>query len=97
MNEKLTTAEAAVVWEVLCDTCGVCRSPDTRLHFVFMQSTQFIQEWCFRGALGFGGKFWRNDGRWYVTCYREDETPERRAMIEEANKRLEDHRANFGR
>lgn len=48
-------------------------------------------EYRFCGALGFGGKF-RNNGNNnntpYVDCYQEDETPERRAMIERANRRL---------
>ena len=49
-------------------------------------------EYRFCGALGFGGKFRYDpfDNRWYVDCYREDETPERLAMIEQANRRLAD-------
>jgi hypothetical protein len=49
-------------------------------------------EWRFCGALGFGGKFRRNNnhgGTPYVDCYPEDRTPKRAAMIAEANKRLE--------
>jgi hypothetical protein len=48
-------------------------------------------EYRFCGALGFGGKL-RYDPfsqRLYVTCYREDETPARLAMIERANERLD--------
>lgn len=47
-------------------------------------------EYRFCGALGFGGKL-RHDpheDRWYVDCYREDETPERLEMIAHANRRL---------
>ena len=52
---------------------------------------RFPFETRFMGALGFGGKFYRDnrDGRWYVSCYREDETPARRAMIDSANTRLD--------
>ena len=45
-------------------------------------------EYRFQGALGFGGKLWANNGRWYVTCYLEDVTEERFLMIQHANKRL---------
>ena len=48
-------------------------------------------EYRFMGALGFGGKFRNNgnrDNTPHVDCYREDETPARRAMVERANERL---------
>lgn len=45
-------------------------------------------EWRFGGKLGFGGKFWRNDNRYYVSCYREDRTAERERTIEEVNRLL---------
>lgn len=46
------------------------------------------REWRFQGHLGFGGKFWRNGTRHYVSCYSEDETPERRAMIDDLNRQI---------
>lgn len=45
-------------------------------------------EYRFCGLLGFGGKFWRANGRWYVNCYSEHETPERLALIAIADKQL---------
>ena len=42
-------------------------------------------EYRFQGRLGFGGKYWRGN---YVNCYREDETPELRALIDEVNREL---------
>jgi len=36
-------------------------------------------------ALGFGGKFWNNAGKLYVSCYPEDETDEVYTLIEEVN------------
>jgi hypothetical protein len=48
----------------------------------------FPLEYRFQGDLGFGGKFWINDGRVYVSCYREDETDERRGRIAVANHML---------
>jgi hypothetical protein len=52
-------------------------------HFV-----EGCREYRFMGALGFGGKFWQQSMT--VTCYPEDETPERRAIIERANAALAD-------
>jgi hypothetical protein len=49
-----------------------------------------VSEWRFGGTLGFGGKFWVNDGRMYVQCYREDETPRRLADIETANAAIQE-------
>jgi len=90
----LTEAEANAIYDILIQECGateICGIVPTseREHFVERQMAEEIREWRFCGWLGFGGKFWRNSGRMYVTCYSEDETPKRKAMIESANKRLE--------
>lgn len=45
-------------------------------------------EYRFQGSLGFGGKFWNVGDRWDVTCYREDENPERRQAIQLCNAEL---------
>ncbi len=47
------------------------------------------REWRFQGHLGFGGKFWRNDGRHYVSAYHEDITKERNRMIASLNTQIE--------
>ncbi len=46
-------------------------------------------EYRFQGDLGFGGKF-RNyqDRGWYVDCYIEDETPDRKEIIKKTNEKL---------
>lgn len=92
-RDALTPEQAESVWTVLVEECGA-----TSTHgFLQLQTEEYITEWRFMGALGFGGKFWRTrshrpDGSWgdwwHVNCYREDETPERLAMIERANARL---------
>lgn len=46
-------------------------------------------EWRFCGILGFGGKFWRNDGRHYVTYYREDHTPKLDQVLDRVNALIE--------
>jgi hypothetical protein len=82
MNEK----QANAIYDILEQECEAFK--DERLEFVTCQTRNHITEWRFCGSLGFGGKFWRNNGRMYVTCYREDENPKRMKMIEKANKRL---------
>jgi hypothetical protein len=47
-----------------------------------------VTEWRVGGKLGFGGKFWRYDGKVFVTCYPEDRTPERDAIIKQTNEEL---------
>lgn len=47
---------------------------------------RFTFEYRFMGSLGGGGKIWLPlDGAPYVNCYRENETPERGAMMEATN------------
>lgn len=46
-------------------------------------------EYRFIGLLGFGGKVWLHNGPFpYVNCYREDENPERRRIIDKTNEAL---------
>jgi hypothetical protein len=80
-----------LVYDVLTKVCGASDNPYDREHFVAAQCEEgHPTEWRFCGSLGFGGKFWRNDGRFYVSCYREDETPARLKAIAEANRLLSD-------
>ena len=75
--------------EVLIPVCEASDCPADRDHFIIIQTDEReCPEFRFCGSLGFGGKFWVNDGRFYVNCYREDETPKRRKVIEKANEKL---------
>ncbi len=42
-------------------------------------------EFRFCGLLGFGGKFWRNDQRYYISCYPEDRNTNRDRIIGKVN------------
>ncbi len=44
------------------------------------------QEYRFQGNLGFGGKYYSRGNR--VSCYQEDETPERAQIIKQTNHHL---------
>jgi hypothetical protein len=87
----MTRDQANAVYDILVQECGASEtylSCSERGHFIQQQIEREVTEWRFCGNLGFGGKFWRIGGRLYVSCYRDDETPERLKMIEAANKRL---------
>ena len=77
---------------VLINVCGATESSLEQLdQFIrdHYENIPYVNEYRFCGNLGFGGKFWFNDdGEMYVTCYPEDETPERLAMIEKARNLL---------
>lgn len=103
MSDPLTSEQANAIYDVLVAECGAHEGG--RSHFVYGETVEFVPEWRFIGSLGFGGKFWRAFGRgfngvrsewverWYVNCYPEDETPERKAAIDRTNVLLENLRA----
>lgn len=78
---------ASAIYDILKEEC----------HAREIHRADFIQdqagddparEWRFIGSLGFGGKFRRVNGKWYVDCYREDENQLRMRAIDLANARL---------
>lgn len=91
---NMTKEQAGKVYDVLVEECGAASDGFDRAQFVYHQaeSDERCAEYRFIGRLGMGGKFWVNPSlnrpAWYVNCYQEHETPERRQMIEQANKRL---------
>jgi hypothetical protein len=91
----LAAADSRAIWRVLVEECGRSASAVMAEQFVLAQARGCI-EFRFQGALGFGGKFWNYDGRWFVKCYPEDETPERLRMIAAANARLAELKAREG-
>lgn len=103
MVNPLSAADAAAIWQVLVDHAGASTTRWDRQVFIHCQTTAVEREWRFIGSLGSGGKFRRNRvwigdtcvERWYVDCYREDETPERLATIEKTNEALADLRKDL--
>lgn len=49
---------------------------------------RFGHEWRCGGGLGFGGKLHHHSGRWHVSAYPEDLTPERAERMTRVNRRL---------
>ncbi len=79
---------AECVWDVLVEHCNVSDNIINRSAFSTVAIEGRWTEFRFGGSLGFGGKVWNNTC-FYVTCYKEDETPERVWAMEKANLELE--------
>lgn len=98
MHRPISFEQAAKALCILVEECGYRLHPhdgESFIHHVVAEPGtdwhRVCNEYRFCGALGFGGKFrnnGNNDNTPYVDCYQEDETPERRKMIERANTRL---------
>jgi hypothetical protein len=84
MMNDWTADRARAAYLILMAEAG--GHPDLEEEFVFHIS-EGCREFRFQGGLGFGGKFWPDEPA-RVTCYSEDETPERLAIIERVNDRL---------
>jgi len=82
------------IYDVLVQECSA--SEGLRDNFVASLTSyrgdshpQPLFDYRFRGSLGFGGKYYETSaGLRFVNCNAEDETPERRAIIDAANQRL---------
>ncbi len=84
LSKPLTIEEANQIYDVLIANAGAMGY--WRGDFLSMQTQNPpCAEYRFQGNLGFGGKFRNYDGRWYVTCYTEDETPKRLDAIAKTN------------
>lgn len=86
MTAPLTADQANAVYDLLVAHAGA--NDDDRIGFFFTQTDGYCAEYRFQGLLGFGGKFWNSNNRWYVSCYREDLTPVRQAAIDATNAAL---------
>jgi len=78
------------IYDILIEECKA--SSEDYMRDMFLHSFPECEEYRFQGNLGFGGKIWWRDydKRMDVTCYREDETPERLEIIQRVNKKLKE-------
>lgn len=81
---ELSEAQKRAIWSVLVETCAARAGQWDEFAYHFPQCREFR----FQGNLGFGGKVWADRRRVYVNCYPEDETAERRVLIDSANAAL---------
>lgn len=73
-------------FDILVEHAGAVDGDWQRESFVRSYTTEpLTTEWRFQGTLGFGGKFWRNGGHYYVTYYPEDRTAEREEAVKKVN------------
>lgn len=81
------------VYELLVAYCNAPSHPSDKANFIrIVRETHNDRcEYRFIGSLGFGGKFRITEGKMHVTCYPEDETPQRLAKIDKINAILECH------
>lgn len=78
-------------YDILVEHAGASNLDHYREAFVeYFVTERHTTEWRFLGNLGFGGKFWRNDERYYILCYSEDKSPERDKVIEKVNALLKE-------
>lgn len=75
------------VYTILVDEAGAYAGSREREDFIraYCDNMHPATEYRFGGSLGGGGKFWRGCDWFHVSCYREDETPQRLATIEKVN------------
>lgn len=94
MEPTLTKEIANTIWTILVMEAG---SPEgERSSFIYHQ-TKGCTEYRIGGPLGYGGKFWNTNRRWYVNTYPEtlERQPELSLLIERTNRRLESLRSGL--
>ena len=74
------------VFDVLHDLGGAPERLRENFVTVHLGQPYLLDEYRFQGELGFGGKYWHKTNR--VSCYSEDETPGRLALIDRLNSEL---------
>lgn len=76
------------IWDILQEHAGARNSSWEKETFIRSFAKETTSEWRFQGHLGFGGKFYRNCGRMWISCYSEDRTAERQVIIDKVNELL---------
>lgn len=83
---KITTAKANKIYDLLVSIGGAWESDRDSFIYHHCDVKDGCDEWRFAGKLGFGGKYRSRDNR--VDCYKEDDTIERKKIINELNEAL---------
>lgn len=93
-SHPIAEGVANQIYDILCDHAGCYRAKEgeidlSRMSFIRYATEGTWTEFRFGGLLGFGGKVWNNAGRWYVSCYPEDEKKRQTRAITETNAALD--------
>jgi hypothetical protein len=87
----LTETQLNKIYDILVEYCGTNPKLYEREEFVLEHlKNDYPNELRNCPKLGFGGKFWRNNGRIYVSYYSENETPELEEIKNKVNLMLSD-------
>ena len=78
-----------LVYDILVEDGGASEEMRDAFKQGFLRMEEY-REWRFQGHFGFGGKLYRDIGRWRVDYYIEDRTPQLDALRERMNDKLED-------
>lgn len=75
------------VWDLLVKEVGARSDPLDKEMFIldYCQVDDPAIEFRFGGIFGMGGKFWRNQNCFTISCYRETETLDRTEVIARVN------------
>lgn len=82
----MTKEKANKVYDLLVVFGGAIERERDSFIYHHCENKDGCREWRFRGKLGFGGKYYSRENK--VTCYSEDETPERKETIKFINESL---------
>ncbi len=82
----MTKEQAEAVYKILVSRCAANASKEQE--FVDCVTDPNNQEYRFGGELGFGGKFFHSNSRWWVSCYKENGTVRIIKMMNETNREL---------
>jgi hypothetical protein len=92
MMKRYSAIFLAYLYDVLVKEAGAYDGDGEKNTFVqaaLSHDENHSFEYRFQGTLGFGGKVWLWNGPApYVTCYKEDETAERKAVVDRTNAEL---------
>ena len=80
MNE----VQANAVYDILVQHAGANNDQRDREWFIYVHKDT-CREYRFQGSLGFGGKLYVEPDGWRVSCYPDDRTPRRQAIIDATN------------
>jgi len=95
-NRQIPGDLATEIYNILVEYAGYYDCESNLSQFIYHQGenpskyNEFggCTEYRFQGKLGFGGKFWNCNSRFYVNGYSEDKGPKEEKIITEVNELL---------
>lgn len=88
-DRTIPKEQASAIYDVLVQRCKASESERDSFLYSHAERQYTPNEWRFCGVLGFGGKFWNTESKWYVSAYSENIDAETRLIIAETNEVLQ--------